>query len=189
MGIGYLLDPSGSGPKSSPSSSKGSMPRSTSAWNLGELQKMNLDSILNSSPGPSNLPPSSLDQSVQSRYVCSQPRCGARFSLFSEIKQHRLASHGLESHQCMYCKTVLAREANLMYHVNSKHKRAGEHWCYKCSFMTVDFSAFKHHMNSVHATRKCSKCGERIPRGNQAEHRVHCHAVHSQEHRGKRGRK
>ncbi|PXF42867.1 hypothetical protein BWQ96_07411 [Gracilariopsis chorda] len=148
---------------------------------VGE-RRMSISNILNSPPrSGSNLHPrstggvgTSARESNQQNYVCSFPQCGARFSTYSAIKSHRANMHGLESHQCIYCKTVLAREANLMYHVNSKHRKPGENWCYKCTFKSFDFHTFKKHMETVHASRKCGKCGKQVARNLQVQHSAQC---------------
>lgn len=203
MNIGYIIDQdSGLRSESIPSLQRSNSftvkerANSSRPGPVGE-RRMSISSILNS-PGQSRstLRPGSNGaarpgnrETDPQNYLCSFPQCGARFSTYSAIKSHRANAHGLESYQCIYCKTVLAREANLMYHVNSKHRKPGQNWCYKCTFKSFDFHAFKNHMETVHASRKCSKCGQQIPRNRQVQHSAQCNGSRALGDSGKRGRR
>lgn len=193
MGFGFLLDcsPPARGDQSSAKPKK-TQKVGTEASYLDNVEigtasenKMSINNILNAS-SPTRTRRSEQFRSHETTksnfligqqfFSCSAPQCGARFGSYFEVRMHRSTAHGLESHQCIYCKTVLAREANLMYHVNSKHRRVGENWCYKCSFKSEDYSAYRNHMDMIHSKRKCPKCGQKITRSLYQLHAADCTA-------------
>lgn len=191
MRLEFLLDsPPSHGASRSSAKHKNSQHGVSNAGFLGSVDsnnairnKMSIGNILNaSSPTPkTHAKQSSSHEPVRDQnliegqsFLCSAPQCGARFGTRFQVQRHRTTVHGLESYQCIYCKTILAREANLTYHVNSKHRNVRENWCHKCSFKSKDLSAYRNHMDMVHSKKKCPKCGNKITKSFYQQHAAEC---------------
>lgn len=112
--------------------------------------------------------------------------CHMKFTLFSNMRRHKLSHFGGRPFECRLCTKRFFRKEHLMEHVVRQHSKQRP---YRCPFCIKSFNSRPHlksHLSSDHSAvvqdRVCRLCGYKSSSTNNAQvHFTLCHMKQSHE--------